>query len=79
MRLPHGTPELKFIRLWLLACLVSLCGGVLAGIVIHSQYFNQPHVDLPEAYRLIKPTDVLRGRYDCKSNTVTIEFDNSQK
>jgi len=35
-------------------------------------------VDLPEEYRLIKSSDILKGTYDSLSNTLVIEFNNIQ-
>lgn len=59
---------------------VGFCGGLMGYSFAKMDVAasNKPRIDLPEEYRLIRNTDHLRGAYDSVSNTVTIEFDNSQ-
>jgi hypothetical protein len=60
----------------LLVMMLALSGFI--GGMAYAKMHPAVHVNLPEEYRLITARDHLRGNYDSMSNTVTIEFDNTQ-
>lgn len=44
-------------------------------IITTVKYYTQPKVDLPEEYKLIKPSDNLKGYMD-KDSVLHIQFNN---